>query len=130
MMQHPQASLLGLPVELRLLILEFALLNSSMEVRHRKPKRIPRNKPDKAWAILQVNSQIRSEAYPVFFEHCHFRLFDGRTVELSEFVDLVGTQAVSRIKSLTIHSSGKCSMFGLGDEMYVSTFFLSSWLLS
>lgn len=147
---YPQASLPGLPVELRLIILQHALLlNSRIEIRHQQKctsnpistiiKRTlqatisPSSSSRTAWSLLQINSQIRSEALPLFFEFCDFHFYDTLTRSLlASFLQTIGGDAViGRMKHVSFHTRGKCIMFGLGDaeeeEGYVLFFFLSSY---
>lgn len=144
--QYPQASLPGLPVELRLIILQHALLlNSRIEIRHQQKctsnpistiiKRTlqatisPSSSSRTAWSLLQINSQIRSEALPLFFELCNFHFYDTLTRSLlASFLQTIGGEAViGRMKHVSFHTRGKCIMFGLGDaeeeEGYVLFYF-------
>lgn len=148
---YPQASLPGLPVELRLIILQHALLlNSRIEIRHQKKctshpistiiKRTlqatisPSSSSRTAWSLLQINSQIRTEALPLFFELCNFHFYDTLTRSLlASFLQTIGGDAViGRMKHVSFHTRGKCMMFGLGnaeeEEGYV--LFLFFFLLS
>lgn len=143
---YPQASLPGLPVELRLIILQHALLlNSRIEIRHQQKctshpistiiKRTlqatisPSSSSRTAWSLLQINSQIRFEALPLFFELCNFHFYDTLTRSLlASFLQTIGGEAViGRMKHVSFHTRGKCIMFGLGDaeeeEGYVLNFF-------
>lgn len=151
--QYPQASLPGLPVELRLIILQHALLlNSRIEIRHQQKctshpistiiRRTlqatisPSSSSRTAWSLLQINSQIRTEALPLFFELCNFHFYDTLTRSLlASFLQTIGGEAViGRMKHVSFHTRGKCMMYGLGDaeeeEGYVLFFyfFLSSFL--
>lgn len=142
---YPQASLPGLPVELRLIILQHALLlNSRIEIRHQQKctshpistiiKRTlqatisPSSSSRTAWSLLQINSQIRTEALPLFFEICDFHFYDTLTRSLlASFLQTIGGDAViGRMKHVSFHTRGKCIMFGLGDaeeeEGYVLNF--------
>lgn len=150
---YPQASLPGLPVELRLIILQHALLlNSRIEIRHQQKctsnpistiiRRTlqatisPSSSSRTAWSLLQINSQIRTEALPLFFELCNFHFYDTLTRSLlASFLQTIGGDAViGRMKHVSFHTRGKCMMFGLGDaeeeEGYVLLFyfFLLSFL--
>lgn len=143
---YPQASLPGLPVELRLIILQHALLlNSRIEIRHQQKctshpistiiRRTlqatisPSSSSRTAWSLLQINSQIRSEALPLFFEFCDFHFYDTLTRSLlASFLQTIGGDAViGRMKHVSFHTRGKCMMYGLGDaeeeEGYVLIFF-------
>lgn len=132
--QYPQASLPGLPVELRLIILQHALLlNSRIEIRHQQKctshpisamiRRTlqatisPSSSSRTAWSLLQINSQIRTEALPLFFELCNFHFYDTLTRSLlASFLQMIGGDAViGRMKHVSFHTRGKCMMFGLGD---------------
>lgn len=151
--QYPQASLPGLPVELRLIILQHALLlNSRIEIRHQqkctshpistiirrtlKATISPSSSSRTAWSLLQINSQIRTEALPLFFELCNFHFYDTLTRSLlASFLQTIGGDAmIGRMKHVSFHTRGKCIMFGLGDaeeeEGYVLIyfFFLLSFL--
>lgn len=142
---YPQASLPGLPVELRLIILQHALhLNSRIEIRHQQKcttnpistiiRRTlqatisPSSSSRTAWSLLQINSQIRTEALPLFFELCNFHFYDTLTRSLlASFLQTIGGEAViGRMKHVSFHTRGKCIMFGLGDaeeeEGYVLIF--------
>lgn len=142
---YPQASLPGLPVELRLIILQHALLlNSRIEIRHQQKctshpistiiRRTlqatisPSSSSRTAWSLLQINSRIRSEALPLFFELCNFHFYDTLTRSLlASFLQTIGGDAViGRMKHVSFHTRGKCMMFGLGDaeeeEGYVLIF--------
>lgn len=144
---YPQASLPGLPVELRLIILQHALLlNSRIEIRHQQKctsnpistiiRRTlqatisPSSSSRTAWSLLQINSQIRSEALPLFFELCNFHFYDTLTRSLlASFLQTIGGETViGRMKHVSFHTRGKCMMYGLGDaeeeEGYVLNFFL------
>lgn len=148
---YPQASLPGLPVELRLIILQHALLlNSRIEIRHQRKctsnpistiiKRTlqetisPSSSSRTAWSLLQINSQIRTEALPLFFELCNFHFYDTLTRSLlASFLQTIGGDAIiGCMKHVSFHTRGKCIMFGLGDaeeeEGYVFFFFLLSFL--
>lgn len=150
---YPQASLPGLPVELRLIILQHALLlNSRIEIRHQQKctshpistiiRRTlqatisPSSSSRTAWSLLQINSQIRTEALPLFFELCNFHFYDTLTRSLlASFLQTIGGEAViGRMKHVSFHTRGKCMMFGLGDaeeeEGYVLIFFSSYYLFS
>lgn len=143
---YPQASLPGLPVELRLIILQHALLlNARIEIRHQQKctsnpistiiKRTlqatisPSSSSRTAWSLLHLNSQIRTEALPLFFELCNFHFYDTLTRSLlASFLQTIGGDAViGRMKHVSFHTRGKCIMFGLGDaeeeEGYVLIFF-------
>lgn len=146
---YPQASLPGLPVELRLIILQHALLlNSRIEIRHQQKctsnpistiiKRTlqatisPSSSSRTAWSLLQINSQIRTEALPLFFELCNFHFYDTLTRSLlASFLQTIGGEAmIGRMKHVSFHTRGKCMMFGLGDaeeeERYVLLFYFFS----
>lgn len=146
---YPQASLPGLPVELRLIILQHALLlNSRIEIRHQQKctshpistiiRRTlqatisPSSSSRTAWSLLQINSQIRTEALPLFFEICDFHFYDTLTRSLlANFLQTIGGDAViGRMKHVSFHTRGKCIMFGLGDaeedEGYVLFFYFFS----
>lgn len=150
---YPRASLPGLPVELRLIILQHALLlNSRIEIRHQqkctsnpistiirrtlKATISPSSSSRTAWSLLQINSQIRTEALPLFFEICDFHFYDTLTRSLlASFLQTIGGDAViGRMKHVSFHTRGKCMMFGLGDaeeeEGYVLIFFSSYYLFS
>lgn len=132
---YPQASLPGLPVELRLIILQHALLlNSRIEIRHQQKctsnpistiiKRTlqatisPSSSSRTAWSLLQINSQIRTEALPLFFELCNFHFYDTLTRSLlASFLQTIGGDAViGRMKHVSFHTRGKCMMYGLENE--------------
>lgn len=150
---YPQASLPGLPVELRLIILQHALLlNSRIEIRHQQKctshpistiiRRTlqatisPSSSSRTAWSLLQINSRIRTEVLPLFFELCNFHFYDTLTRSLlASFLQTIGGETViGRMKHVSFHTRGKCIMFGLGDaeeeEGYVLFyfFFLLSFL--
>lgn len=133
--QYPQASLPGLPVELRLIILQHALLlNSRIEIRHQQKctshpistiiKRTlqatisPSSSSRTAWSLLQINSQIRTEALPLFFELCNFHFYDTLTRSLlASFLQTIGGDAIiGRMKHVSFHTRGKCMMYGLENE--------------
>lgn len=100
-------SLLGLPVELRLRIFEYALQDVHLKLRHRLAccGHTIRN----AWALLQISSVVRREVRLPFFETVTFEFRDGMTeAELQAWMDAIGPDAVSRLSKLSFVCRGKC----------------------
>ncbi|KAF2160572.1 hypothetical protein M409DRAFT_28957 [Zasmidium cellare ATCC 36951] len=110
--ETPRACLLGLPAELRLTVFEWALADSHVNLRHQRKR--PTEDIRNPWAYLQINSQIRQEVLPIFYETVAFKLQDGMTEpKLQSWLEFIGPEATARIKKVEFNCKGRCAMFGL-----------------
>ncbi|KAI5364121.1 putative 2EXR domain-containing protein [Septoria linicola] len=131
-MQYPQASLPGLPTELRLMILQYALEDTRIDVRRYRKKHENNNKlynklkstiaptsqtKRSPWSILQINSRIRNEAHQLFFSSSAFHFHDAlSSPDFSNFLSTIGASAISHVRTLYFHTRGRCTMFGIEPE--------------
>ncbi|CAK1367033.1 unnamed protein product [Cercospora beticola] len=125
MSQYPQASLPGLPTELRLQILELALKDARIEIRRqRKSARLnrlipatflPRLHTKTAWSLLHLNSQIRRESQPLFYSLGDFHIY-VKNIPREKFVmflETIGTEAIKLIRTMFFHTRDRCTMYRL-----------------
>ncbi|KAK5119452.1 hypothetical protein LTR85_007552 [Meristemomyces frigidus] len=106
-----QASLLGLPAELRLKIYDYALGDASLKLRHRITYRghTIRN----ICALLQVCRGMGLEMHPVFFSTVTFDFQDGFTeANMRAWAEAIGEQAVSELRKLHFNGKKRCAMYG------------------
>lgn len=110
---------MGLPVELRIAILEYVLAAEHIQLRHRQHDILLMSPPTK-WngaALLAVNTTIRQEAYPIFLENATFQFCAGFTErDLCRWIETVGSENISRLRTLEFRCVGRCSMYGLQPE--------------
>lgn len=118
MANHPQASLCGLPTELRLSIFEWALLDTPAKIHHRERPR-SRDGQVNAWAYLQLNRQIRNELLPTFYENAKFEIvYFFNTEDLEAWIEHTGPDNVARIKRLEFTCEGQCTSTGSLPSVY------------
>lgn len=115
-MDIPRASLLGIPVELRLNIFEFILSDSRVRL---SPNKAPQREygTKSALAYIQICRKIREECLAPFYGCCTFEFRDGFTEQrLQAWTSCVGKEAVELLKKVIFWGRGKCGMFGLQPE--------------
>jgi hypothetical protein len=111
-LQCKGASLLGLPVELRVIILSWALGDAYVRLRHapRHRRRERRN----AWALLQICHRVRLEMKPTFFQTATFTILRDTTEQkLSQWLATIGPEAVSDLRKLEFDCESQCALLGL-----------------
>ena len=115
-MDSPSASLLDIPVELRLNIFEFILSDSRVQL---SPNKAPQREygTRSALACIHICRKIRQEILMPFYESCAFEFRDGFTEQrLQAWINCVGYEAVEQLRSVVFWGRGKCGMFGLQPE--------------
>lgn len=101
------ASLEGLPTELRLTIWQFALQDSECHIRRGREEKKPTRS---IWALLHVSQQIRAEVLPMFFPLVTIHIREDLTeANIGTWLDVVGSSAISEMKKTHIHSKRMCA---------------------
>ncbi|KAF2724015.1 hypothetical protein K431DRAFT_282280 [Polychaeton citri CBS 116435] len=108
----PEASLLGLPTELRLQIYSRLLDSTHLKLRHRLL--FQSHGVQNPWAYLQICQIVRSEIRELFFTTVVWEFHDGFTrANLQMWTDAVGKDSVAWLRHLRFFCKGRCSMYGL-----------------
>jgi hypothetical protein len=123
----PRASLLGLPVELRLQIYNYLVTN--VHINLRRPWSYRDYTDRKPWSWLHISQQTRAEILPIFYQSVQFQVLDGFTAKrLCAWLDAIGTDAVAHLRRLRFECEGHCVVDGVPPE-YASRFdFVSRFL--
>lgn len=107
-----RASLLGLPVELRIIILRLVL--GDVHVRLRYAPRHRRRERRNVWALLQICHQTRLEIKPIFFQTVTFMVSRDLTEQkLRQWLATIGSEAVSDLRTLGFDCESQCALLGL-----------------
>lgn len=106
-MPSRNASLEGLPTELRLAIWQFALQDSKCHIRRGREEKKPTRS---IWALLHVNQQIRAEVLPMFYPMVTIHIREDLTeANLSTWLDVIGSRAVTEMKKTHLYSKRMCA---------------------
>lgn len=105
-----QASLLGLPSELRLRIYDLYLEDLHIALRRPEPCQGSQNDTGTQSTILDVCRTIRKEIYTSFLQTVTFELGEVMTERnFSAWLDAFGVEAVWNLRRLNFYCEGKCS---------------------